>query len=235
MKLSNPFRTLNKFETALWIVSLAVVTLSFAVSAAMSGEWDLLTLAASLIGVTALIFVSKGHVFGQILTVVFAVFYGIISFWFRYYGEMITYLCMTAPIAAAAVVSWARHPFADSSEVEVSRLTRGKLIFMAVSAAAVTVLFYFILGWLGNANLLISTLSITTSYTASYLTLFRSPYYATAYSLNDIVLIVLWTLASFSNLSYVPMIFCFVMFLANDLYGFVNWRRMRKRQENSSL
>ena len=27
-----------------------------------------------------------------------------------------------------------------------------------------------------------------------------------------------------------PVIICFVMFLVNDLYGFVSWKRMEKRQ-----
>lgn len=224
------WRSLSAFERGLWTVSVIVVSVSFAVSWLLTGQFDILTLIDSLIGVTALIFVAKGQVIGQVLTVVFAVFYGIISYYFAYYGEMITYLCMTAPIAAASVVSWIKHPYDDGSEVAVGKLSALNKMILTVSAAAVTVLFYFILGALGNANLLISTVSITTSYVASYLTLFRSPFYAVAYSLNDIVLIVLWTLASMTNIAYVPMIFCFIAFLANDLYGFVNWRRMKKRQ-----
>ena len=73
---------------------------------------------------TALIFVAKGYVFGQVLTVVFALFYGIISFYFRYYGEMLTYVCMTAPIAIMAIVSWVKHPFGNSREVEVRKMHR---------------------------------------------------------------------------------------------------------------
>ncbi|MBQ8412959.1 MAG: nicotinamide mononucleotide transporter, partial [Lachnospiraceae bacterium] len=98
-------------------------------------------------------------------------------------------------------------------------------------ATVVTVVFYFILEWLGNANLLVSTISITTSFVASYLTYLRSPYYAIGYSANDIILIILWIMATIESISYLPMVFCFVMFLANDLYGYYNWQRMRKRQE----
>jgi hypothetical protein len=59
----------------------------------------------------------------------------------------------------------------------------------------------------------------------------RNPYYAVAYGANDIVLIVLWILATVENPAYFPMIFCFVMFLVNDAYGFINWQRMKKRQQ----
>lgn len=227
MRFENPFKDLTKFEMCLWFVSVFVVIISFV----LSKGGDCLTLVASLIGVTALIFVAKGYVFGQVLTVVFALFYGIISFYFRYYGEMLTYVCMTAPIAIMAIVSWVKHPFENSREVEVRKMHRGEVALMLLLAIVVTVIFYFILGAFNTANLFFSTLSVTTSFIACYLTFMRNPYYAVAYAANDVVLIVLWIMASAEDISYLPMVFCFVMFLANDVYGFVNWKRMEKRQE----
>lgn len=227
MKIFEQFRDLTVFERVLWLVSAAVIIISFAAS----GGGDVLTLIASLIGVTALIFVAKGYVLGQILTVVFAVFYGIISFFFTYYGEMITYLCMTAPIAVMSTVSWIKNPYKGTKEVAVARITAKQIAVMSIAAAAATAILGYVLYLLGNANLVFSILSITTSFVASWLTLLRSPYYAIAYSLNDIVLIVLWVLATMEDLSYLPMVLCFVMFFLNDMYGFFNWRRMAKRQK----
>ncbi len=229
-KYLSSFYTLTKFEQKLWLTSLAVTLLSYVLSYLLSGNGSLLNLAASLIGVTALIFVAKGHVLGQLLTVVFSVFYGIISVLFSYYGEMITYLFMTTPMAIAAAIEWMKHPYQNSQEVKVHHVTRKQLTIMWLLAAVVTVLFYFILKYLNTANLLFSTLSITTSFVASYLTFLRSPYYAIGYSANDVVLIVLWILASVENISYLPMVACFLMFLCNDLYGFYNWKKMQKRQ-----
>lgn len=221
-KIAGP---LTKFEVGLWIFSIAAVTVCFLLS---GGE--IITLAASLVGVSALIFVAKGYVLGQILTVAFSVFYGIISFYFAYYGEMITYLGMTAPIAVVSVITWIKNPYADTAEVRVGRLTKGKIICMLILAAGVTAGFYFILAALGTANLVFSTLSVLTSFIASYLTVLRSPYYALAYAANDIVLIILWALASMADIGYLPMTACFAVFLINDLYGFINWRRMRRDQ-----
>ena len=226
LNFRNPFKGLTKFEWTLWLFSIAVIIVAFVISNGQS--W--LNCIASLIGVTALIFVSKGDVFGQVLTVVFAVFYGIISFKFRYYGEMITYVGMTAPIAMMSVVSWLRHPFEDSSEVEVQHLSKEQIRRIVFLTIVVTFVFYFILKHFNTANLVVSTISIATSFLASYLTFLRSPYYAVAYSANDVVLIILWLFAAISDMSYVPMIFCFVMFLFNDIYGFFNWKRIHKRQ-----
>ena len=225
------FKSLTKFERGLWLTSLTVTLLSYLLSYLFSGNGDLLNLIASLIGVTALIFVAKGHVLGQLLTVLFSVFYGIISVIFTYYGEMITYLFMTAPMAVVAAVEWIKNPYKDTQEVKVHKVTKKQLAVMWLLAILVTILFYFILKALDTANLFFSTVSITTSFVASYLTFLRSPYYAIGYSANDVVLIILWALASVENISYLPMVACFVMFLFNDLYGFYNWKNMQKRQK----
>lgn len=226
MKFLKQFKALSKFELALWLLSVAVVSISFL----LSPDKDYLSLCASVIGVTALIFVAKGYLLGQVLTIIFALFYDIISFFFSYYGEMITYVFMTAPMAVMALIQWYKNPYKDTDEVKVQSITKKQITVMLTLAALVTFVFYFILKWLGNANLIISTLSITTSFLACYLTFLRSPYYALAYAANDIVLIILWVLASIRSPSYIPMIFCFIMFFANDIYGFINWKRMKMQQ-----
>lgn len=216
----------NAFEWTLWSVSVVLILFSNMISPTS----DVLSLIASLIGVTALIFLAKGHVLGHLLIIIFAIIYGIISYQYRYYGELITYLCMSAPMAVLAAVEWIRHPYKGSSEVRIEQLNKRKIVALLCSTIVVTVLFYFILGALGNENLIISTLSVATSFLASALTAFRSPYYALGYASNDAVLIILWVLASIENIAYISMVICFVVFLANDLYGFISWRRMERKQ-----
>lgn len=227
MKIHNPLKTLTKFELFLWLTSLVVVSSTFL----LGSRDNILTLFASLIGVTALIFVAKGAVIGQVLTVIFSIFYSLVSLQFNYYGEMITYIGMTTPIAIMSIITWIKNPYdKEKSEVKVAKLGFFKTFLMWVLTVSVTFVFYFILRYFNTANLMVSTISIATSFLASFLMLFRSPFYAAAYGANDIVLIILWVMATMENLSYLPMIICFVMFLCNDLYGYFNWTRMRKSQ-----
>ena len=228
MKIRNPFKELTKFECTLWIVSVLIVGISCLLSKAQSP----VNCIASLIGVTALIFVSKGDVFGQILTVLFSVLYAISSYQFKYYGEMITYMGMTAPMAVASIVSWIKNPFNDSSQVKIEKLSKIKIFKVFALTILVTFVFYFVLKAFNTPNLIVSTVSIATSFSASYFTYLRSHFYALAYASNDVVLIILWILASFESISYLPMVFCFFMFLINDIYGFYNWGRMKNIQEN---
>ena len=225
--LKNPFRNLTRREWILWGVSLVAVL----ISNFTAGAVDPVTLAATLIGVTALIFVARGDVWGQILTVVFSILYSITSWRFAYYGEIITYLCMSAPIAAASVVTWLKHPYKkDRNEVKIHHLSPRGFIWLFIVTVIVTAAFYFILGALGTANLIVSTISVTTSFLAASLLMFRSSYYAIAYAANDVVLIILWVLASIDDLSYIPMVVNFAAFLANDLYGFLSWKAREKKQ-----
>ena len=217
----------SRGELILWGVSSALIMISFLIF----DRVNTMTLAASLIGTTSLIFNAKGNPIGQALMILFSLLYGLISYAFSYFGEMITYLGMTGPMALFALISWLRNPFAGNrAEVAVNRLRMSEVWVMTALTVAVTFGFYFVLVHFGTANIVPSTLSVATSFAAVYLTFRRRPYFALAYAANDVVLIVLWTMAAAENISCISVIICFVMFLVNDLYGFVSWRRMERRQ-----
>lgn len=42
------------------------------------------------------------------------------------------------------------------------------------------------------------------------------------------------TLAAMTDISYISVVICFVMFLANDIYGFISWSHMKKRQSTGA-
>ena len=220
----------SKLEIILWISSVLLIIISFCVF----DRENYITLLASLVGVTSLIFNAKGNPFGQFLMVLFSMLYGIISFSFKYYGEMITYLGMTMPIAVFALISWLRNPFkGNKAEVKVNTISKKEILLMWLGAAVITIMFYFILEYFNTANIVPSTLSVTTSFVAVYLTFRRSPLFALAYASNDIVLIILWIMASKHDIRYISVVVCFIAFLVNDIYGYINWKKMKIRQRES--
>lgn len=221
----------TKFEKVLWISSVLLIFVSFVIF----DRENYLTLFASILGATFLIFNAKGNPIGQFLTIVFSILYGVISYGFSYYGEMITYLGMTMPMAFLALVSWLKNPYGNNrAEVKVNRISKIETVFVFLLTAIVTLIFYYILRFFHTANLIPSTVSVTTSFLAVYLTFRRSPYFALAYALNDLVLIVLWTVASMTDISYLSVVICFIVFFVNDMYGFISWKQMEKRQEENT-
>ena len=227
MKRKNFFQYFSIFEWLMWGLSITAIVTVFCIF----DKTNYLSLVASLLGATSLVFCAKGNPIGQVLMIIFSLLYGYISFQVRYYGEMLTYLGLTLPMAIIALISWLKNPYkGNRSEVKINRLRGKEIALMFLLAAAVTVLFYFLLKLFGTANLIPSTLSVTTSFIAAYLTFRRSPFFALAYAANDVVLLVLWILIAVNDLSTLSVVVCFAVFLVNDLYGFFNWLRMQKRQ-----
>ena len=132
------------------------------------------------------------------------------------------------------MISWLRNPYQDNkAEVKVNSIGKTETLFMWLGAAAITVLFYFILTYFDTANIVPSTLSVTTSFLAVYLTFRRSPLFALAYASNDVVLIVLWIMASVHDIRYLSVVVCFVAFLVTDIYGYISWQKMKIRQSEN--
>lgn len=229
-KLKSVFSHFSKGELMLWSGSAFVIMLSFV----LFDRQNYFNLISSLLAVTALIFVAKGDPIGQFLFIFFEIFYASISLSYSYYGEAITYIFMSLPMSVLSVVSWIKNPYDNNKkEVKVNSISKKEFFLMLLGASAITAIFYFLLDFFGTANLLVSTFSVATSFVAAYLIFRRSPFFPLGYAINDLVLIVLWTLAAFDDISYLSVSICFVTFFINDLYGFISWRQMKKRQSKN--
>jgi len=224
--MKNPFLELEKNECVLYAISLIAV-----IGSSFFGNVSLFSLVSTVTGVTALIFTAKGNVWGQVFSLLFAVFYGLKSYSQRYYGEAIISAVLMIPLAIFSLIAWLKNPFKKGENVvKIHRLSVKEKTFLVISSVVVFFVFNYVLKLFDTPNLLIASISVLTSYFASFLLVKRNPYYAIAYSLNDIVLIVLWLIACFLDTSNIPVVVCFVMFLFNDLYGFICWKKREKYQ-----
>ena len=225
--MNNPVKTLTKKEWSIWLVSIIIVL----ISNLATKDFDLLTLVAALTGVTSFIFAAKGNVWGQVLMILFSILYGIISFRFRYWGEMMTYLGMTLPMAVWSTITWIENPSENNgNEVQIQSLSKKHIVALCISGIIVTAVFYYILKSFNTPNIIFSTISIITSFIAASLTMLRSSYYAVWYAANDVVLIILWVLASLKDPAYIPVVVNFSIFFMNDMYGFMSWKQRELEQ-----
>ncbi len=225
--MNNPIKTLTKREWSIWLGSIIIVL----ISNLATKDFDMLTLVAALTGVTSLIFAAKGNVWGQVLMILFSILYGIISFRFRYWGEMMTYLGMTLPMAVWSTITWIENPSENNgNEVQIQSLSKKHIVALCISGIIVTAVFYYILKSFNTPNIIFSTISIITSFIAASLTMLRSSYYAVWYAVNDVVLIILWVLASLKDPAYIPVVVNFSIFFMNDMYGFMSWKQRELEQ-----
>lgn len=228
MKIKLKSSAFTRKEKGFWLLSVLVILISYGIYR----QDSLLNVIASVTGVSSLLYIAKGNPIGQIFVVIFSLLYGVIAYMNAYYGEMLTYVGMTMPMAVLSFYSWITHPFQENaSQVQVNTLNRKEIACLFVLTAIVTFVFYFILKAFSTANLIWSTISVMTSFAAVYLTYKRSAYYAVAYAMNDFVLIILWSFAFFRQPSYLSVVMCFIIFFLYDIYGFINWSRMQQKQQ----
>lgn len=228
MKIKNIFKSLSIFEICLWSISSLVIIVSSIVT-----KGDIFATITSLIGAASLIFIAKGYPLGQILGIAFMIMYSYISYKSKYYGELICSLLLSLPMAVYTLIVWLKHPFdKKTSQVQVGKSEKKSILVIVFLAISFSIICYFILKIFNTPNIFVSTLSITTSFIAVSFMAIRSPYYAIGYALNDIVLIVLWSMETITNIMCLPVLINFIVFLANDTYGFFNWIKIRKNQSN---
>lgn len=227
--MKKAFFSLGVLDISVWCLSVALVIVSFFLSA----EPNILNTITSLVGVSALIFVAKGQVLGQILLAGFAFLYGTVSFFQSYYGETAICLFLSLPLAAFAIIAWYKNPYDESGAVKISRVGIKELTVLLPLTVGVSVAFYFILSALGTASPVWSTVSVATSFLAAGLTVLRSPYFALGYVANDVILIILWVIATLRDPSCISMVVCFFAFLINDSYSFVCWYGRKTKQEEN--
>lgn len=219
--------SLRPVDITVWGISVFLIL----ISRVFSSGGGIMNTVTSLLGVTAIIFVAKGQVLGQVLLASFALLYGIVSYFQSYYGETAICIFLSLPLAAFAIITWYKNPYDKSGEVTIRALKKKDWFVLIPLTCVVTSVMYFILSFIGTANITWSTFSIATSFFAAGLTVLRSPYFALGYVFNDIVLIVLWISAAIVDPSSISMVFCFLGFLLNDSYSFICWKMREKTQK----
>ncbi len=227
----NPFKGMKIQEYIILGVSLTAIIVSFI----LIKEKDYLTFITAINGMFMAIFVARAHIFAQIFGIINVILYGITSYITHYYGELIISVALYFPLTIIATVSWIKHLYKQTPEVEIEKINYKDIIYMILITTVVTVGIFFLLRALNTPNLIVSVLSVSISTAAAYLSIRRSPFYALAYSFNDIVIIVLWGLATKESMQYLPLTISFIGFFLCDSYGLINWLQIRRRQKRESL
>lgn len=225
--MKNLFGKWKWYEILFWGIGELAIIIAFI----FASDKNWLSFITSVIGVFIVMGTAKGLVIAPFINIIFNILYSIVSISQKYYGEAIIYIFMMMPIAIFTIVQWIKNKNPEKQEeVLVGGMKKKEYPILALVSVVLTIAFYFLLKILGTNELVVSTISLVTSVVASYLLIRRSCYYAIGFVLNDIVLILLWSLASVKDIALLPQAICFAAFLLNDAYGFVRWKLEEKKQ-----
>ena len=222
------FKNWNIFEIVFLFACLLGLTLCFIFGV----DKNVLSFIASLVGVVSVLMVAKGLVIAPFVSIVYNVLYSIIAITQKYYGEAIIYIALMMPISIFSIISWLRNKNSNNrAVVKQNNIHKKEYLYLSLVTIVSAIAFYFLLKALNTNELIVSTLSLITSAVASYLTLRRSKYYALDFIANDIILIIMWAIVvKKSGIGYLPTLLSFVIFLLNDIYGFIHWSLEQKKE-----
>lgn len=216
------------FEKLFLLISLIIIIGCFF----LGSDKNVLSLITSILGVITVIFGAKGLVLAPVINIIYNVVYILLSYTQGFYGEVLIYVFLMTPINIAMIVSWFKNKSKeDENIVEVNKLSKKEYFILFFITILLSVGFYFILRALNTTAVFISTISLIDSFIATYLLYRRCSNYALSYIVNDIILIVLWSFAIKNNgFAYLPMVLSFGVFLVNDIYGLISWKKRERKQ-----
>ncbi len=218
----------NIVELALYIAGLALIIV---MSACFGASWT--SALAGIFGLSCVLFSAKGKIISIFFTWIMIVFYSLLSYKNKYYGEVFINIFMMFPMTVVQLAAWLKNLGKDYV-VKVNSIKKTEIIIVFAVAAAAFVAFYFILRALNTSQLIFSTVSIVTSVLATYFHSRRSRYGFLAFLVNDAVLCVLWLLATLQDVKNIAMLTAVSLYVISDIYGFISWGILQKRQQKEA-
>ena len=110
------FKGWTLFEILFLLISFLTISICFVILP--DKNW--LSFTSSLLGVFAVLLVSKGVVWAPIVNLVYGVFYIIISITQKYYGEAIIYGLVMTPLYISSIVTWLKNKKSEDENIVMS-------------------------------------------------------------------------------------------------------------------
>lgn len=206
---------------------------AFLLTFLFKGTW--IDLGYTLLYFWTALLLAKGKYACYIIGIISTFFYAYVSYSNSYYGEVIIAMLCTLPLMVIGLINWLKHQD-DTKTVIIKEITKKELIVVLLSQVVMFLGYYYLLKIFNTNNLLVSTFSIVASIIATYLTARRSEYGFIGFIINDLILIVLWSIPVINGESnLIPVLLCPVLLLINDIYGVYNWKRIKNKQKISVL
>lgn len=219
----------TKFEKVFLVLGTIIACI---LTFIFKGTW--IDLGYSLLYFWTALLLAKGKYSCYIVGIISTFFYAFVSYSNSYYGEVIIAMCCTLPLMIIGLVNWLRHQD-NTNTVIIKEITKKELILVLLSQVVMFFGYYYLLKAFNTNNLLVSTFSVVASVIATYLTARRCEHGFIGFIINDLILIILWSIPVINGeLNIIPVLICPVLLLINDIYGVYNWRRIKYNQKNTN-
>ncbi len=183
---------------------------------------------AALTGVWCVIFTGKGKRSSFIFGTVNVLFYALISFQAKYYGEVMLNLIYYFPMNFVGWYMWKKHMDDDTGEVKKERLPLKNSILMYSLTAVGIVAYGFVLKLLGGNLPFTDSMSTVVSVTAQILSVRRLTEQWVLWIVVDIVTVVMWGINFAQGGENIATLAMWSVYLINAIIMYIKWNKEAK-------
>ncbi len=210
--------------TALDIAWLAAAT---AVILGLSLYWGdtPASIITALTGVWCVILTGKGKRSSFLFGMVNVLFYALISFRAKYYGEVMLNLLYYVPMNFVGWSAWKRHMNEETGEVIKEKLPLKKgLVVYGLTAAAI-LLYGLVLRALGGNLPFVDSMSTVVSVTAQILSVKRLVEQWVLWIVVDVVTVIMWAVHFAQGGETIATLAMWSVYLLNAVFMYIRWNK----------
>ena len=221
-------RILNWFD---WFLIVGTTVVSIA-SSLLGEGWDTLGFIVAVTGIINLVLCAKGNIWNYIFGIIYNAIYVYIAWNSKLYADSAIYLFYYLPMQFLGWAHWKRNQNQESGAVNVRHLDRNTALILLAVAAVLIPLFAWILSrpiiadsqpWLDSVTTVVSILAMYMMVKA-----IAEQWYI--WIVLDAVQVIKWAVATARGEEHAAlMLVMFAFFLANAVYGLIQWNRLAKR------
>ena len=223
-----------KSELTGWkALDLAWLAAATAVILGLSLYWkdSPVSLWAALTGVWCVILTGKGKRSSFLFGTVNVVFYAMISFQARYYGEVMLNILYYLPMNFVGWFAWKKHMNEETGEVVKRRLPRNRRVWVYGLTAAAILLYGLVLKALGGNLPYVDSMSTVVSVTAQILSVKRLTEQWVLWIVVDVVTVVMWGIHFAQGGETVATLAMWSVYLINAVIMYIRWNREGRANE----
>ena len=219
---------LNAFD---WFLILGTTIVSI-VSSLLGEGWDTLGFIVAVTGIVNLVLCAKGNIWNYLFGIIYNAIYVYISWKSRLYADSAIYLLYYLPMQFVGWIQWNKNRNVDSGAVNAVHLTRRTALLLLAVAAVLIPLFAWILGLpaIGDSQPWLDSVTTVVSILAMYMMVKAIAEQWYIWIVLDAVQVVKWLIATIRGEEHAAlMLVMFAFFLANAVYGLIQWNGLAKR------
>ena len=223
-----------KSELTGWkALDLAWLAAATAVILGLSLYWkdSPVSLWAALTGVWCVILTGKGKRSSFLFGTVNVVFYAMISFQARYYGEVMLNILYYLPMNFVGWFAWKKHMNEETGEVVKRRFPRNRRVWVYGLTAAAILLYGLVLKALGGNLPYVDSMSTVVSVTAQILSVKRLTEQWVLWIVVDVVTVVMWGINFAQGGETVATLARWSVYLINAVIMYIRWNREGRANE----